>query len=44
MVPVCVAPNESYSVSEVAWLKEFGSAGLNTATGGGVALAGRFRM
>ena len=41
IVPVCVAPSESNSVSEVAWLKEFGSLGLNTATGGGVALAGR---
>src|SRR5688572_33415491 len=42
IVPVWVAPSESNSVSEVAWLKEFGSLGLNTATGGGVALAGRF--
>jgi hypothetical protein len=27
MVPVCVAPSESNSVSDVAWLKEFGSLG-----------------
>src|SRR5262245_23169734 len=44
IVPVCVAPSESYSVSEVAWLKVFGSLGSNGATGGGVALAGRLRM
>ena len=31
IVPVCVAPSESNSVSEVAWLKEFGSSGSNTA-------------
>ena len=44
IVPVCVAPSESNSVSEVAWLKVFGSVGSNGATGGGVALAGRFSM
>ena len=44
IVPVCVAPSESNSVSEVAWLKVFGSLGSNTATGGGVALAGRLSM
>src|SRR5689334_19044250 len=37
---VCAAPSESYTVSEVARLKLFGSAGLNVATEGGVASAG----
>jgi hypothetical protein len=41
-VPVCVAPSESNSVSEVAWLKVFGSAGSNGVAAGGEALPGRF--
>src|SRR4051812_42913850 len=34
IVPVCVAPSESYSVREVSWLKVFGSFGSNGDTGG----------
>src|SRR5689334_4345866 len=44
MVPVCVAPSESYSVSEVAWLKVLGLLGSNGAVGGGLALPGRFSV
>jgi hypothetical protein len=44
MVPVCVAPSESNKVSDVAWLKVFGSLESNTGMAGGVALAGRLRM
>src|ERR1041384_5086562 len=40
-VPVCVAPRESNSVSEVAWLKVFGSFGSNGVVGGCEALPGR---
>src|SRR3954466_9376420 len=41
-VPVCVAPSESNSVSDVAWLNVFGSFGLNGAVAGCAALPGRF--
>src|ERR1044072_1831294 len=40
MVPVCVAPSESNSVSDVAWLKVFGALGWTGAGGGTGALSG----
>src|SRR5688572_22077346 len=40
IVPVCVAPSESNKVSDVAWLKEFGSF-ASKAIGGTAALPGR---